>query len=247
MDELSLLRSRIDDVLTEAYEKGNGYLGFLNEAEVSYTKGYLKNQGVNFHFYGGYSLASRCFLCISPFDSEIDVKLYPFKPYIIKARSCAEISHRDYLGSLMSLGIKRDCIGDILTISTSSAIVFIRDEIAGYVIESLRTIGREGVSVSVYTDDIRACEPKSEDIKIIVSSMRLDNVVSACINKSRTNATLLIDSELVYVNYVAVSKASHTVREGDVMSIRGYGKFKIMEQVSITRKDRLVIRVLHYI
>lgn len=246
MNEIDLLRSRIDDTITDAYEKGFGFLGFLNEAEISFAKGYLKNLGVSFSFYGGYPLSSRCYLCISPYE-EIKTSSYPFSPYLIKARDSAILSHRDYLGSIMALGIKRDCLGDILTIEPNSAIVFIRNEVADYIKDQLYTVGREKVKISEYAEHIENYEPKSEELRIIVSSMRADNVVSACINKSRTSATELIGAEQVYLNYITVTKVSQSISEGDILSIRGYGKFQIMEQVSSTRKDRLVIRVLHYI
>lgn len=246
MDELSLLRSRIEDVLGEAYENGIGFLGFLNEAEVSFANGYLKNQGVNYCFWGGYPLASRCYLCIAPYD-EPNTSEYPFKPFKINARDSAQLSHRDYLGALMSLGIKRDCIGDILILNNHSSVIFLRNDVASFIKEQLTIIAREGVCVSEYWESILNYEPKYEEINIIVSSMRLDNIVSSCARVSRTEASNLISSELVFLNYSALTKASHTVRENDMLSIRGYGKYKISQQVSTTRKDRLVIRVLHYI
>ncbi len=248
MDEIRLLYSRIDDAINGSSDENCSFLGFLNEVECSHSKAYLKNKNIPYNFYGGYENASRVFLGISPDGvSCYDVSEFPITCVHIKASGSPTLTHRDYLGSLMGLGIKREFVGDIVSLDNSSAVVFVRNEIGDYIINQLDKVGRYSVTVSEYRGITDKLITNTEEISIIITSLRVDNVVSACAGVARNLSTELIEHDKVFVNYSVPAKISQSIHFGDVISIRGYGKYKIIEQVKTTKKDRLVIKVLHYI
>ncbi|MDO5123747.1 MAG: YlmH/Sll1252 family protein [Eubacteriales bacterium] len=248
MDETRLLQSRLDDLIDASREESYAYLGFLNEKEASFASGYLKNLHLCFNLYGGYENATRVFVCVCSDDyTAFDVTLYPIKALMIESSGFKKLSHRDYLGSLMGLGIKRECIGDILSVDEHRAVAFVRDEICYYVISQLEAVGREKVKVYEYSGSTDKLCTKHEELTFIVTSMRIDNIVSSLCKVSRSEAVSLIESDKVFVNYSIPSKVSCCVSFGDTVSIRGYGKFKLVMQTNTTKRDRLVIKVLHYI
>ncbi len=244
MDDTQLLLSRLEDLIYSSDYSGCSYMGFLNERECSVSVSYLRNRGVTFTMYGGYKNATRVYICIADEDASPD---FPISVLQIKSKGNKELTHRDFLGSLMGLGIKRECIGDIVTVNKNEAIIFVRDDVAQYIIRELDKVGRESVSVCEFTGDTDNLSNKTEAFSLIVTSMRADNFVSACINSSRNAAVDLISSDMVFLNYVQVNKPSQNITEGDVISIRGYGKFIVGEIAGRTKRDRLVIKVLHYI
>lgn len=248
MDEIRLLYSRLDDIIEESEYSECSYLGFLNEIECSKSNDYLKNKHIPFNFYGGYATASRVFLAVSGDGCTcFDISVFPLSCIYIKASGNPNLTHRDYLGSLMGLGIKRECVGDIIRVDDFSAVVFIRDEIKDYIINQLDKVGRYSVTVTDYQGSTDKLVINTEELSVIVTSMRIDNVVSSCANISRALSTELIEQDKVFINYSAPSKVSQNVNFDDTISIRGYGKYKIIEQIKTTKKDRLVLKVLHYI
>ncbi|MBQ8000484.1 MAG: hypothetical protein IJ298_04615 [Ruminococcus sp.] len=243
MDETQLLLSRLDDLIYSCGYNGDSYIGFLNERECSLAVSYLRNRRIEFSMDGGYPNATRMYICVS----DISEPIFPITALQIKSKGNRELTHRDYLGSLMGLGIKRECIGDIIAVSNNEAVVFVRDDISEYIIRELDRVGREPVTVCLYSGDTDNLNSKTEELNLIVTSMRADNFVSACINSSRTEAARLISSDLVFLNYVQVNKPSQSINEGGIISIRGHGKYIVGALSGKTKRDRLVIKVLHYI
>lgn len=247
MDETRLLLSKVDDAVASLEYQDVAFLGFLNEQEAATVNSYLKNRRLNFTFNGGYSSAKRVYLALylgeSP-DYLDDV--FPFCAVKVTARAGLRLTHKDCLGALMGLGIKRECVGDIVT-EDNYAIIFLRDEISDFVISELTKVGREGVKTFLYEGSTDELCDKFEEKSIIISSMRIDNIVSACLNISRQRAVELISSDKVFLNYSVPSKVSSPVNFGDILSVRGFGKFKVLTQLATTKRDRMVISVLHYI
>ncbi len=243
MDETQLLLSRLDDLINQYYYGKTSYMGFLNETETSLACSYLKNRGVEFRVFGGYPTALRNFLCVGSCDDGD----FPFECLRISSKGKKEISHRDFLGSLMGLGIKRECIGDILLLNQKEAVAFVRVEITPHIIRDLKFVGREPVNVNYYDGDVSTFSANVEETRIIVSSMRLDNIVSSCIGSSRSLSSELISSGKVFVNMIEEKKPSKIITEDDIISIRGYGKFIVGTINGKTKRDRLIVSLLHYI
>ena len=241
MDETRLLLSRLDDLIYKSYCGEIEGFGFLNELEVSISHNYLNNQKVQHSFFGGYKEATRMYLYLTDnpeyFDDIIALE--------IRAKGDVQLTHRDYLGSLMGLGITRECVGDIL-ISEKSAVVFMRRDISDYVLQNLTSVGRMSVSVSEYLGDSEGLAPEFLDTEVLVTSMRVDNFISSVCKCSRQKADEYIRGDLVFVNYSCAEKASKPLNTGDTVSIRGFGKFKIGEILRNTKSGRLVLSVLQY-
>ncbi len=242
--ELKQLYSRVDDAirLSELRHKPC-FLGFLNEHESFLVRNYISGFGKDFELFGGYEGAERLMLCVSEFPADKDD--YPIREIYYKFRKGYKLSHRDFLGALMNLGIERDCIGDIL-VEDGQALVFAREEIADYITSGISKIGRVGVENCDGSDMSFSYQKNLKELKLIISSMRLDVVVAALTGLSRGKTAQLILSGKVFLNYSEASNSSCTIKENDILTIRGNGKYIIKGQNGVTKKGRLMLNVEHY-
>lgn len=146
---------------------------------------------------------------------------------------------RDYLGSLMGLGIKREKIGDIIVKDEDCSIVVLSD-IAGYIAGNLSKVGNTGVGIEVGgTGGLTVPEPKVREIKVTVASLRLDSIAAPGFGISRSKAAEFIKAGRLYHNWVATENPDKPVREGDVLSIRGRGRVVIESAGGRTKRDRI--------
>ena len=196
---------------------------------------------------GGYDDAERRIVCFSPFDTyetEFDFEIIPL---FVRTKNRTVLSHRDYLGSVLSLGIKRELVGDIV-ICDDCAVILCHSEISDYIIYNLSRIAN--LTVTVEPADISAVElpeRRFKDKDLTVSSMRLDCVLSAAANKSRTVSAELIEKGLVCVNYDVVKNASRTVADGDVLSVRGIGKMIVHSDLKKKKKGKFHIEIKQFV
>jgi len=169
-------------------------------------------------------------------------------PVRIEGSAYSELSHRDYLGAVTSLGLERDAVGDIAVIGQSSAIVFALPGAAKLLVSELSSVGREAVKVSeaVLPNGFRI-EREFENITDTVMSLRLDGIVRALCNISRDAASELVERGDVTVNYAAVAKPDALVEKGDIISVRGHGKFVFDGDRGVNRRGRLRIDAKKYI
>lgn len=196
-------------------------------------------------FFGGFDGAERLMAAVVPNDWE-EIS-YPMCAVRVDNLSKKELSHRDYLGSILALGITRDNLGDI-AVAEDGAYVLSCVDIADYIVTNLTKIGSSGVRLSV-AEDVSALEitKNFKTISATVSSMRLDCIVSAMTGKSRSVASELISDGLVSVNYDEVKSVSHTVKDKDVLSVRGFGKARVETDMTLTKKGRTHINIQKYI
>jgi len=165
----------------------------------------------------------------------------------ITGRNINELSHRDFLGSLMGLGVERKTVGDIL-VYEDRAYVFILKDMEDYILENVDKIGRHGVKIrSIMPDELTLPEKKTEEISGTVSAPRLDAVVALCTRLSRGKASELIETDKVSVNWEVKNNVSLSLKDGDLISIRGYGRFKLDKINGLSRKGRIHITILKYI
>lgn len=169
-------------------------------------------------------------------------------PLEISGSAYSELTHRDYLGALIALGIERDSIGDIIVEAPSSAIVFALPGAAKLIEKELSSVGREKVTVKVcrLPEEFRV-EKEFEAITDTVMSPRLDGIVKALCNISREDASKLVEQGDVSVNYAEMTKPDAEVVKGDILSVRGYGKFIYDGDRGVNRRGRLRIDARKYI
>ena len=172
----------------------------------------------------------------------------PFPIIIIEIKNKSNFSslqHKDYLGAIMSLGIERDKLGDLVLIGNYCYIPVI-EEISSYIISNLDQIGRSPVEIKIIEDLNKVPSLEFEEIIINVQSLRVDSVVAKLVNASRSKGVELIDSGKVLLNYVKSKDKSQEVKFNDRITIRGTGKFIIGNLVGDTKSGKHKILVKKY-
>lgn len=165
------------------------------------------------------------------------------EPLILKFSDA--LNHRDYLGALMNLGIERALIGDIL-VKNNTAVIFCLERIAGYICDNLTRVRRTSIKVSRKDELPELFRPELEEIRITVGSERLDSVVAAVFHLSRTRSLELFRGKRIAVSGRLTENNSAHCRDGDVISVRGFGKFRIGHIGGTTARGRTVITVQVY-
>lgn len=222
------------------YTVFSDFLGLSEISELSTLR-----FSVSANLWGGYENAERCVVCFGDREYLTDNTDYPIKCILIKPvnqKFADNLSHRDFLGSLMGLGIRREVLGDII-INENCGYVFCLETIADYIIENLTQVKHTTVKCEL-TDSIPTdALPQPENREIIVSSERLDVIVSAIYNMSRSQVIPIFHTEKVFVNGAVKTSPSVTLNIDDKVSVRGFGRFIYKGVLRRTKKDRLVINV----
>lgn len=197
-------------------------------------------------FFGGYPEASRKMCCVYPDFLEPEQIVFPISVLTAYYRSSDMLSHRDFLGSLMALGIKREVLGDIL-VGEGMALIYLFDKHVPYLLENIQKIGRVGVRLTEGADPSFVYTPKFHNISGTVASLRLDSVVALSAGVSREKAAGFIREGLVSVNYEQAESVKLQLKAGDVFSIRGYGKYVLENDIRVTKKERLYVNIKKYL
>ncbi len=218
------------------------FTAFLNEQEQFFAESYLSSRKALYSLWGGADCCARKMLCVLPFEMEAE---FPVFPLTITFRKSFTLNHRDFLGSFMALQIGREQIGDILT-GEGYAIVFCTATAHDMIVNNISKIGRVGVIVS---EGINAQLPEAvfEEVTVVVASLRADCVVSALSGLSRDKSADFVRAGNLTLNYESCSSVSRTVTEGDIISLRGYGKFVLSDGGTETKKGKLRITLKKYI
>lgn len=242
MDERDIMINRLRD-LARRRDSGNYQLfsPFLNPDILPDAKGIG-----NICFSGGYPDAERVMAAFLPdYMTEQDVD-WPISLIIITPFDGKTYSHRDYLGSLMSLGIKRQVLGDII-VDGSKAYVFCAENIEEFILNNLTRVGGATVKTEKTENFDMLPERKFEELTGTAASERLDCIVALAANTSRTKAAEFITAGNVTVNNRETCKTTVVLKNGDRFSIRGKGKFVYDGAQGTTRKGRTVIKIRKYV
>lgn len=200
------------------------------------------NLGCNIEFFGGYDDAQRVIMVCIPnhmfFEKNDPLRLLKVQKINKRGR---ELAHSDYLGSILSLGIKREMIGDILVEENGGNIIVLQD-IVDFILNNYSKVGREEIYVEASPiSEISFVEEKKEEIKTTVASLRLDNIIASGFNISRKKAVDAIKSGLVFVNHIETPKVDAILKEGDLISFRRKGRLKLLKIGGSSRKNRIYI------
>lgn len=240
MEDQKLLLRKLEDGIALS-QKRPWFLGFLSEEEAAVCLDFLKRKKeLQFCFFGGYPEAERKILGLFPDFLEPQESLFPLQALTFTYRAEAKLSHRDFLGSLMGLGIERSTVGDILP-GDGNCVAFVRAELADYIAQDLQKIGREGVKLTKGMDAPLQAARTFETLSGVIASERLDCMVAFLCRTGRNQAAELITSGFVAKNHREILSVSDKLREGDVLSIRKHGKFIIDQFGPLTAKGRLTV------
>lgn len=245
MNDNELVIKRFCELSTRAYERGyTTYTNFLNADEIGILYSSKAKLKTNYVLNGGYDNAERCVACFcdkgEDFPPIICIKIEP-----LQQKFADRLSHRDFLGSLMNLGIEREMLGDIL-IKDNIGYVFCLDKISDYIISELDKIKHTSVQCSkcdVVPDFINTLPDEEE---YIVSSIRVDTVASAVFKISRNAISQMINQGNVYINSRPIYKDAILLKNGDTVTVRGKGKFIFSRIINETKKHKIVAGIMVY-
>lgn len=251
--EYKLLVAKVIDKYEFSKNKNKiTYTDFLNISEVSVVKKILKEENVlNFVIFGGKENADRNIIIFYPekFSKEMVEKNYEkiFEVIRIKLPNNIKYEHREFLSGIMKLGIKREKFGDILITKFGADIIALSEisEVLANDLKNLTRFKKSEISVE-NIKDLTYVETEFENVNIIVSSIRLDNFVSELSKCSRGNASDIIKEGRVFINSINEIKDSKKINEGDLITIRGKGKFIFDGIEKETKSGRYLVNMRKY-
>ena len=249
--DTELLKKRFIELGEKSFRSGiftfTDFLGLMEQSAFSEIKKELR--GIHYEMFGGAVGAERVMI---RFGSEEDFGYeIPFPISIIKAEPLSQkfadkLTHRDFLGAILNLGIERDTLGDIVIID-NVGYIFAKEDIASYITDSLTKVKRTDVRLSVVTDLPEGELYRTERRMIQVSGERLDAVIARVFSLSREDAQLLFKKRLVFADGREISSSSYTPKEGEKISVRGHGRFIYIGTQSLSKKGKLNLAIDQYV
>lgn len=240
-DEDKLLVRHIIDIAKRSEQSFRPLCSnFLDDRQLAMCEAALKSEWRGkFFTAGGYEDAERRVIIFGTDDPS--EAFLPFEAVVFNYPEDSGLTHRDFLGSLMALGIKRELLGDILVSKKRTAVFVINSALL--LVREMTKVGKCTVRTSddFCDNDIPAQE--YDEIRSTVASLRLDAVISAGLRLSREKTAELIRSKGIMHNRVMTFSPSDKVYEGDRFSIRGFGKLELSEVGGQSKKDRIFITV----
>ena len=249
-DERLLLAKVLDQADFSLKRHENTFTDFCDPGKMEMVLRAISGiSGLHFTVFGGGEDCERRRIGFCPDYREIVEDEFPIKAVKISAnmKFSKELTHRDFLGSVLGLGIDRGKVGDIFLFEDYT-LVFACDEIAQYICTNLMRVGKTAVKTQLQNvNEVEMPIKNVEEKSVTVSSLRLDALVGAAFNMSRGKAAALIEGEKVFINWMTAASVSKSVKEGDMLSVRGFGRAKLLEVRGKTKKDRIGVVFLKYV
>ncbi len=244
--EEKLLVARMDELAQKALEGISVRTDFLDlRQQVLGEAVAVQYADIVWKMDGGFEGAERKRLLLSPSWEDEDrmdnhIQYIRIQPTDKKETS---LGHRDYLGAIMNLGFKREKVGDIL-VQEREATAMIDESLTDYLCLQLERVGHSKVVIErIDRENLRLPEVEPATINCTVSSLRLDAVLAAACRISRTDAADLIEAGRVQLNHHVTEKCAASVKEEDLLSVRGYGRFRLDEVGGLSKKGRSHIHI----
>ena len=254
-----LLERRFIELSRIAYQREIiTYTDFLNLNEQNILHTLPKDSFyAPYRSFGGYDTAERQMIAfipealslrygeeMTPYEIE-----YPFEAVKIAPRNAkfAEaLSHRDYLGAILNLGIERSKTGDILT-DEKESLLFVHKSMVPLLMDELTRVRHTVVECEAVDLQEINYEPKYDLIRGTVSSVRLDSLLPLAFSSSRSKLSGLIEGAKVFVNGKLITSNGYQVKDGDIISVRGMGKFRFAGAGGKTKKNRISVEIQKYV
>ena len=244
------LEKRFLELGETAWQKGIAvYSDFLNLNELNiFQETRPKLSYIVTESFGGYELAERQIAVFRP-EAPLFCTDYPIcclKIAPLQEKFAEHLTHRDYLGAVLNLGLDRSCLGDILVKETESYL-FCLKRMADFICDNLVRVRHTSVSVSPVEAENFHYEPKYKEVTGTVASARLDRLLALAFGASRSSLTGLIEGGRVFVNGKLVTSNGYQPREGDLVSVRGMGRFRFQGSGGQSKKGREYVTLLRYV
>ena len=248
--EDNLILKRLLDLSKRSYNNNTfEFSDFLNVQEQDELALHRKELTGSYHeLWGGYELAERRMVRFGSeeelgYNVDFPISCVEISPVSEKfASSC---SHRDFLGALMSLGLERRIFGDII-VKEKKAYLFLEERFSSFVCENLISVGRNQVHCEVCTFPEESVKKEREKIGIQVNSARADAVVARVCKLSRGAVLPLFNQKHVILNGLTLENKDKILKEGDIFSVRGYGKFVVGESNGLSKKGKENVSIYKY-
>ncbi len=247
--DVELLKKRFSELARRSSDGGyftfTDFLGLLEQSAFNEIKRTLPGK---YTMFGGFEGAERIMIRFGSEDEIGYTAPFPIKTLLIKPRSerfAQTLSHRDFLGSIMNLGIERECLGDIVIIK-NRAYLFATEDIAPFIISSLEKVKNTDVEVEECTLDEEFVPYQTEARQIQISSERLDAVIAKTFHLSRDDAQMLFRRGLVFVDGRLIESVSHTPKPGDRITVRTLGRIRYGGITGTSKKGKLNVTVEVY-
>lgn len=249
--DTELIKKRLVELGRKSYNSGiftfTDFLGLAEQSAFSEVKRELG--GIPYEVFGGAEGAERV---IIRFGSEEELGYsMPYPISIIKVEPQSQkyadrLTHRDFLGALLNLGIERHTLGDIVIID-NVGYIFALESIAPYIADSLIKVRRTDVSVSIITELPEGELYRTERKTVQISSERLDAVIARVYSLSREDAQALFKKRLVFADGREIDSTSYAPKENEKISVRGHGRFIYIGRQSLSKKGKLNVAVEMYV
>ncbi len=251
MDEVELLQKRFIELANRSYNTGiYTFTDFLGLAEQSAFEGVKKAiHGIPYEAFGGAPGAERVMIRFGSEDSlgyEVPFPIVCIKAEPVSQKFADKLTHRDFLGALLNLGIERSTLGDI-PILDNVGYIFANEEIAPFIISELKRIKHTEVILSSVAELPEGELYRMERRRVQISGERLDAIVARVFSLSREDAQSLFAKKLVFASGKLCESTSYTPKENETVSVRGHGRFIYRGFVSNSKKGKLNVEVDVYI
>lgn len=240
-EDVTYICKRFADLSKQANRKGivtfSDFLTMNEQLILQQNKEKLESE---YRMSGGYEYAERQMAAFIP-DALFYEWDYPMQCIRIRPahpKFAEKLTHRDVLGALMSLGIERSKIGDLI-VNDTEMFFFAKEEIVPYILEQLTSVRHTVVALKTEEDSHIDYEPQFINKEAIVTSNRLDAVIAAICNISRSASLRMIQEGKIFVNGAESLHHTYDCKQGDLLSIRGFGKVRFGETLGVTKKDRV--------
>ena len=250
MEKNEFFLKRIRELANLSYQRDIvTFSDFLNLNEQNMVSS-LKQQfpQVVMETFGGYVNAERQMVAFHPdalaFTWEYPIDCLKIEPKAIKFSE--NLSHRDYMGALLNLGVDRSVIGDII-VQEKAAWFFCQSKMTEFFLENLCRVRHTNILITKVNDPEEFPHPNLESINGTCDSVRLDSLIALAFKASRSSMVSYIESGQVFVNGKLITSNGYEPKEGDIVSVRGKGRF-IFDGVSHqTKKGRCGVHILLYV
>lgn len=249
--EEEFLQKRFVDLANQSYRNNiYTFTGFLSVSEQDlFYRTAPQIGGISYAFFGGVEGCERQMLRFGAreqlgYEEDFPICCVEIKPTAPKFAD--KLSHRDFLGALMNLGIERNTLGDIF-ITDKIGYVFCHEKVADYMLINVDRIRHTTVKCQLLAEPPETVKPTLKQENLIVSSERLDGIVAKLFHLSRSQSLLLFREKKVFVNGRCMENNSGVCRDGDIVSVRGHGKFVYHGPVHETKKGNLSISLERYV
>lgn len=241
---MDILEKRFIELADRAEERSYiTFSDFLNMEEKSLLE--LLKLNTPYCFFGGYDTAERCVAAFGYGCEDADFPIVIIKAQPVSPKFADKLTHRDFLGSLMGLGIKREVVGDIV-IADNIGYIFCLNSIADYIAQSLDKVKHTVVKCSIIETLPETAQSVPEEKQLIAASERLDVIIAAVYGFSRSEVKEYFTNRKIFINSALCENFSRIPKAGDIISVRGKGRFIYNGVLGNTKKNRLIISVGTY-